>query len=74
MAKPSEKSEAIEDVIQNIFGHNRRELIQNDCCVPPPVGCGREGIAEGFRNEISRREYTISGLCQKCQDSIFGED
>jgi len=74
MAKPSEKSEAMEQSIKEIFGHDRRELIQNDCCVPPPIGCGREGIAEEFRNEISRREYTISGLCQKCQDSIFGED
>lgn len=27
-----------------------------------------------FRNPISVREYKISGLCQKCQDEIFGED
>lgn len=27
-----------------------------------------------FRNEISRKEFGISGMCQKCQDSIFGED
>lgn len=27
-----------------------------------------------FRNEISRREFRISGMCQKCQDSVFGED
>lgn len=26
---------------------------------------------EGFRNEISKREYRISGLCQECQDSVF---
>lgn len=25
-----------------------------------------------FRDELSRREYKISGLCQKCQDKIFG--
>jgi len=24
-----------------------------------------------FRNEISKREYGISGLCQKCQDGFF---
>lgn len=26
-----------------------------------------------FRDELSRKEYSISGMCQKCQDSIFGE-
>jgi transcription initiation factor IIE alpha subunit len=26
---------------------------------------------EDFTDEISRREYSISGLCQKCQDEIF---
>jgi len=29
---------------------------------------------EDFRNEISWREYHISGLCQKCQDGVFGND
>lgn len=27
-----------------------------------------------FRNEISKKECQISGLCQKCQDEIFGKD
>lgn len=25
-----------------------------------------------FRDELSAREYGISGMCQKCQDSVFG--
>jgi len=25
-----------------------------------------------FRNELSEREYKISGMCQDCQDSVFG--
>jgi len=25
-----------------------------------------------FKDELSRREYAISGLCQKCQDKTFG--
>jgi len=25
-----------------------------------------------FRDWISRKEYGISKLCQKCQDSVFG--
>lgn len=27
-----------------------------------------------FRNKISAREYYISGMCQTCQDKIFGAD
>ncbi len=27
-----------------------------------------------FRNEISKREFGISGLCQSCQDDTFGKD
>jgi hypothetical protein len=25
-----------------------------------------------FTDELSKREYKISGLCQECQDIIFG--
>lgn len=26
-----------------------------------------------FRDDLSYKEFTISGLCQKCQDSVFGK-
>ena len=26
----------------------------------------------GFKDSLSLREYKISGLCQTCQDKIFG--
>lgn len=29
---------------------------------------------DSFRNKISLKEYCISGLCQSCQDDIFGKD
>lgn len=25
-----------------------------------------------FRDELSKKEWKISGLCQKCQDKVFG--
>ena len=25
-----------------------------------------------FRDQLSEKEYTISGICQKCQDDVFG--
>jgi len=35
--------------------------------------CGREiNPMNEFKDEKSRREYEISGLCQKCQDEFFG--
>lgn len=27
---------------------------------------------ETFRDELSRKEFGISGMCQKCQDETFG--
>lgn len=33
-----------------------------------------EGEANEFRDELSKREYTISGLCQHCQDEGFEEE
>ncbi len=30
------------------------------------------GPAILFRDELSHREHEISGMCQKCQDSVFG--
>lgn len=34
--------------------------------------CGKK-IGE-FRNALSQKEFQISGMCQKCQDSVFGKD
>lgn len=32
----------------------------------------KEGVdPKGFRDELSRKEFRISGLCQGCQDSFF---
>ena len=40
----------------------------------PCAGCGNK--AENFRDALSLKEYTISLLCQGCQDVIYveGED
>lgn len=34
--------------------------------------CGNPVNREDFRDELSMREFNISGMCQKCQDRIFG--
>lgn len=40
-------------------------------CIQAPIGCGQP--ISGFRDALSTSEYRISGLCQACQDSVFGE-
>jgi len=57
-------------VVDLIYG-GRLESIKEGMCLPPPIGCGKEATV--FRDELSRREYRISGLCQVCQDTIFCE-
>lgn len=66
----SHKSEAIENELKGTFGFDRRDSISNNCCVPTPIGCGFP--ITGFKDAASYREYKISGLCQNCQDKIFG--
>ena len=68
--EPSKKAPGIEAFLENLTG--RTTAITQQTCVRAPTGCG--GPATEFRNALSRREYQISGLCQKCQDEVFGGD
>lgn len=36
--------------------------------------CSGEIDPDNFHDTLSRREYEISGMCQKCQDNFFGVD
>lgn len=69
---PTNKSPEVETAITNTFGFDRRTGIEANTCCPPPIGCGKP--ATTFRDDISVKEYRISGLCQRCQDAIFGDD
>ena len=44
----------------------RREAIEADLC----RFCNAP--AKTFRDALSRREYSQSGMCQRCQDDFFG--
>lgn len=35
--------------------------------------CGADIGIGHFKSELSVREFRISGMCQKCQDEVFGE-
>jgi hypothetical protein len=51
----------------NLYGRSRSIALAAGQCVK----CGEFNLE--FR-ELSRKEYGISGLCQSCQDGIFGEE
>jgi len=70
MLFPSEKSPVVERTLAERFGVSRVEAILNEVCVSAPIGCGQP--VEGFRTDLSAREYEISGLCEKCQERYFG--
>lgn len=72
MSTPFNKAPEVEQALTSAFGFDRRATIEANQCCPPPIGCG--GPAIEFRDDLSRKEYTISGLCQKCQDAFYGED
>lgn len=57
------------ETILRATGFSREvELVHNSQC---PL-CSREIEVGSFRDELSIKEYKISGMCQKCQDKIFG--
>lgn len=54
-----------EEIIEKIFP-GTTELIKDEFC---PI-C-KKPIGE-FRDALSKKEYGISGMCQDCQDNVFG--
>ena len=49
------------------FGITKTEAQSKQIC----ISCKR--IAKRFKTPISKQEYQISAMCQKCQDEIFTE-
>ena len=70
MAQPTEKSpqitKVLNDMAESMSGVSREKSIYNNTC----ASC--KNVAASFKDELSKKEYTITGLCQTCQDSIFG--
>ena len=58
------KTAAIKSMLEDIAPHKAGCAI----CAEPT------GNTEDFRDALSMREYTISRLCQVCQDKVFGWD
>jgi len=66
MTTPSDKSPEMAEHLERLYG--RTTAIKADTC----AAC--QGPVTAFSDELSRTEYTISGLCQTCQDIAFAEE
>jgi len=66
--EPTKKAPEIENLITSFTGKDRRETIKASLCAT----CDAQAVE--FRDALSMKEYTISGMCQKCQDSVFGQE
>ena len=65
--KPTYKAEGLDKAITELTGIDRKGSFETNEC----VWCNEHNL--WFRDELSRKEYTISGICQDCQDKTFGE-
>ena len=63
--KTAEMENYLDDMANELFGRGRKVAMDNQMCVM----CGND--ANHFTDELSRKEYGISGMCQTCQDKTF---
>jgi len=70
--QPSFKAPAIDAMLSEIIfnGKDRVTSIKEGICLTCDESKGLK--ATSFRDDISRKEYSISAMCQSCQDDIFG--
>lgn len=62
-----ERSPEIQGLMNKMFPEEEARKAEGKC----PF-CGKEiNVETEFRDEISKREHGISGLCQSCQDDFF---
>jgi len=61
------KSKEIEQVLTAVFRRSRIQSVKDKTC----VSCDATDVS--FTDELSVIEYSISGMCQTCQDSTFGD-
>src|SRR5262245_9578102 len=64
--KASVKDVQIENLLTSITGKDRSQTIQNNLCVT----CDKD--VREFSDPKPLPEYQISGMCQECQNSVFG--
>ena len=60
----------LEDFMRELFPMEMQRVEEGKC----PF-CGKIiDVSKEFRDELSLKEYHISGLCQMCQDEVFQDE
>jgi len=57
--------EALLEEVSKLLGTSRKESFNKQTCVK----CGKD--AKSFKNALSTKEYSLSGMCQLCQNNFF---
>lgn len=55
-----------EEIVKKVFPKESERIKKGNC----PF-CNKEINEEDFKDDLSRKEYKISGLCQSCIDKTF---
>ena len=65
-----ERDPVIQNFLENVFPEETKRVKEGKC----PF-CGKKINPETeFKDDLSKKEFEISGMCQACQDNIFKED
>lgn len=59
-------SRRLQDIFLEQFGTSREGIANGEC-----ISCRAIISDKDFRDDLARREYEISLLCQACQDTVF---
>lgn len=64
MERTPEIQKFVDGLTEKMFG---RKITKSAC-----VTCGNTQVTKiDFKDDPSWKEFDISGMCQKCQDSVF---
>lgn len=75
MKRDKRVQEGIDSFAKKAFGRSQSDAEKKGALMAVCVFCGKPvDPRKDFRNAISLKEFTISGICQACQDSVFGKD
>ena len=68
MERNPEIKKVLDNITKNCFGKTKTDAEAERIC----VFCHKPINLEDFKDDLSRKEYEISGIRQKCQDDTFG--
>jgi len=67
--EPTSKAPGIDMFMSLVTGKSREQQIAAGLC----MWCPKDALV--FKDDLSKVEYRISGMCQECQDKTFvGEE